>query len=346
VPALSGGAVPLQRLQVGSPDSLLRVPGYPWLFTSSLLWHTARWGGLFTTSYLVTALANSPILTQVAGALLFVPMLVGGLIAGAISDRFERRRMVLTVQAALVPVELGMFLAVHTGVVRVWMAMPFMFALGIGGLVNMTAQRPLIYEMVGPRHAPAAMAIESTAQAGSSMIGTLLGGVLISRLGLSAGFAGMAGLLCISLVLLWLMPDPDRAARQRDRAPESGFSVRSQLATSAGLVRRSELLRGTLGITIVMNILLVLFGVVGFTFLGVRDYPAIDPPNVSVRTNYSGANADIIESQITEPLEKAINGIAGIKNITSSSSQGSSNINVEFDLGIELEAAANVPEYS
>ncbi|MGH2648141.1 MAG: efflux RND transporter permease subunit, partial [Ginsengibacter sp.] len=92
---------------------------------------------------------------------------------------------------------------------------------------------------------------------------------------------------------------------------------------------------------IVMNLVIVLFGVIGFKFLGVRDYPAIDPPNISVRTSYSGANSDIIESEITEPLEKAINGIAGVKNITSSSSQGSSSINVEFDLGIDLETAAN-----
>src|SRR6188768_2805949 len=94
-------------------------------------------------------------------------------------------------------------------------------------------------------------------------------------------------------------------------------------------------------LAIVLNIILVLFGAIGFSFLGVRDYPAIDPPNISVRTGYSGANAEIVESQITEPLEKSINGIAGIKNITSSSSQGSSNINVEFDLGVDLEAAAN-----
>ena len=92
---------------------------------------------------------------------------------------------------------------------------------------------------------------------------------------------------------------------------------------------------------IVMNIILVVFGVIGFSFLGVRDYPAIDPPNVNVSTTYSGANADIIESQITEPLEKAINGIAGIKNITSSSSVGRSNINIEFQLTVDLEAAAN-----
>jgi multidrug efflux pump len=90
-----------------------------------------------------------------------------------------------------------------------------------------------------------------------------------------------------------------------------------------------------------MNIVIVVFGLIGFKFLGVRDYPAIDPPNISVRTSYPGANADIIETQITEPLEKAINGIAGIKNITSSSSNGSSNINVEFELGENLESAAN-----
>lgn len=94
-------------------------------------------------------------------------------------------------------------------------------------------------------------------------------------------------------------------------------------------------------LAIVMNIIIVVFGVIGFNFLGVRDYPAIDPPNVNVSTSYSGANADIIESQITEPLEKAINGIAGIKNITSSSSVGRSNINIEFELSIDLEAAAN-----
>lgn len=94
-------------------------------------------------------------------------------------------------------------------------------------------------------------------------------------------------------------------------------------------------------LAIVMNIIIVIFGLVGFTFLGVRDFPAIDPPVVNVRTSYPGANSDIIETQITEPLEKAINGVAGIKNISSLSSQGSSNITVEFELSEDLEAAAN-----
>lgn len=91
----------------------------------------------------------------------------------------------------------------------------------------------------------------------------------------------------------------------------------------------------------VMNLLIILFGVVGYNFLSVREYPAIDPPIVNVRTSYAGANADIIESQITEPLEKSINGIPGIKTINSSSNNGSSNISIEFEVDQDLEAAAN-----
>ncbi len=94
-------------------------------------------------------------------------------------------------------------------------------------------------------------------------------------------------------------------------------------------------------LAVVLNLILILFGYIGFSALGVRDFPAIDPPNITVRTSYPGANAEIIESQITEPLEKAINGIAGIKNISSLSSQGNSNITVEFELSANLEEAAN-----
>ena len=93
--------------------------------------------------------------------------------------------------------------------------------------------------------------------------------------------------------------------------------------------------------SIVLSLIIVLLGVVGFRFLGVRLYPAIDPPVISVSTSYTGANAEIIESQITEPLEKSINGIEGVKSITSRSAIGSSSITVEFDLGADLEKAAN-----
>jgi len=92
---------------------------------------------------------------------------------------------------------------------------------------------------------------------------------------------------------------------------------------------------------VVCSIVIIIFGAIGYSFLGVREYPAIDPPVVNVRTSYTGANAEIIEQQVTEPIEKAVNGVEGVKNITSSSSQGSSSITVEFELGVDLEKAAN-----
>ena len=91
----------------------------------------------------------------------------------------------------------------------------------------------------------------------------------------------------------------------------------------------------------VMSIIILLFGLIGFDFLGIREYPSLDPPVITVRTNYTGANAEVIESQITEPIEKAINGIAGIRSISSASNQGSSVITVEFGLETDLEASAN-----
>ena len=91
----------------------------------------------------------------------------------------------------------------------------------------------------------------------------------------------------------------------------------------------------------VFSIIIMLFGAIGFNFLGVREYPSIDPPIITVRTAYTGASSQVIESQITEPLEKAINGIAGIRSISSASNQGTSNITVEFNLDVDLEAAAN-----
>src|SRR3569833_1193246 len=91
----------------------------------------------------------------------------------------------------------------------------------------------------------------------------------------------------------------------------------------------------------VMSVVIVVFGIMGYKFLGIRDFPSVDPPIISVSTSYSGANADVIESQITEPLEKSINGVPGIRNISSTSSVGSSRITVEFNLDADLATAAN-----
>ena len=234
----------------GTLSDLLAVHGYRPLCVSSFLWHTTRWGGLFSTSYLLTQIANSPLLNQVAGALIFAPMLVGGLFAGIVSDRFDRRRLLLAAQLTLIPISLLMFVLVQSGQVRVWMTFPFMFAVGIGGLLNMTAQRPLIYETVGDRLAARALTIETTAQAAAAVVATLLGGVLIQEAGIGASFAGMAILLCLSAALLRVVPSPQAAGA--GSAPP--VSMASQVRASAELVRRSRRLVALLGVTVIQNV--------------------------------------------------------------------------------------------
>ena len=91
----------------------------------------------------------------------------------------------------------------------------------------------------------------------------------------------------------------------------------------------------------VLTIIILLFGLIGYTTLGVREYPSVDNPIISVTCSYPGANAEVIENQITEPLEQNINGIPGIRSLSSTSQQGQCRITVEFELSVDLQTAAN-----
>ncbi len=126
-----------------------------------------------------------------------------------------------------------------------------------------------------------------------------------------------------------------------DQQPETVFRYthNSQLTTHRMNLSELSLRRPVLAI--VCSILIIIFGLIGYSFLSVREYPAIDPAVINVKTTYVGADPGIIEQQITEPLEKIINGVQGVVNITSTSTQGASNITVEFELGVDLERAAN-----
>jgi multidrug efflux pump len=93
--------------------------------------------------------------------------------------------------------------------------------------------------------------------------------------------------------------------------------------------------------TIVLSTVVTLLGLIGLRLIGVREYPAIDSPVISINANYTGANAEAIEAQITEPIEEAVNTVAGVKSLTSTSRDGASRIRVEFELGVDLDAAAN-----
>ncbi|MEM1204842.1 MAG: efflux RND transporter permease subunit [Acidobacteriota bacterium] len=94
-------------------------------------------------------------------------------------------------------------------------------------------------------------------------------------------------------------------------------------------------------LAVVVSLVIVIFGLISFRFLGVREYPSVDPPIITVSTSYTGANADIVESQITQVLEEKVNSVPGVKSLTSTSREGRSTLTVEFELGVDLETAAN-----
>jgi multidrug efflux pump len=92
---------------------------------------------------------------------------------------------------------------------------------------------------------------------------------------------------------------------------------------------------------VVISLLLLAFGLLAFERLPLREYPDIDPPIVSIRTVYTGASAEVVESRITQVIEDRIAGIEGIETIESSSRDGFSSINIEFSLNRDIDAAAN-----
>jgi MFS family permease len=209
----------------------------------------------------VTSITGSPFLSQLVGASIFAPMLLGGIAAGVLSDRLDRHRLIFAVQAVLIPVSLVMFVLVQTGAVRVWMVFPFMLALGMGGLINMTSQRTLLYDTVGPALAPRALTLDNVGMAVASIASTLLGGGLIQAIGIGSAFGMLSGAMCLSLVLVYRVPRPDRPASSVAKvslvslmSPGSLASLRDQVGLSLGLMRRSPSLRSMLGVTVVMNL--------------------------------------------------------------------------------------------
>ena len=240
-------------LALPAPTRLIAVPGFARLFVSGWLSHMTRWGGLFLGSLVVTQLTDSPVLNQLVGACVFAPMLLGGLVAGALSDRVDRRRLVLATQAASIPVAVAMAVVAQLGLVQVWMVLVFTLAIGFGGVVNMTGLRPLMYEVAGPTFAARALALDSAGVASASMAGALAGGALVDAVGTGAAFGLLALLLCASTTLLRSVPStvvppvPAAAAGPGPRFDE-------QLQASLGLLRRSPRLASVLGVTIVMNL--------------------------------------------------------------------------------------------
>ncbi|MFN0148627.1 MAG: MFS transporter [Dehalococcoidia bacterium] len=236
-PALAAGAF-----------GALQVPAFGYLWASGWCWNITRWMSIFLCSFLVNDITGSPFLVQLVGAAFFMPMFLGGAIAGAVADRFDRRRTILRQLLLLIPLALVMGVLVTRGVIEAWMTYPFMVAVGLGGVVDMTSRRALVFDLVGDARATNALALESMSMAGGNTLGSLFGGAVINFVGLGEAFFLIAALYVASYLLLLRVPSPPAQRQGR------GASMRADLAEGLRVIRRSEALVGILGVTVIVNL--------------------------------------------------------------------------------------------
>ncbi|MFE9445789.1 MFS transporter [Streptomyces sp. NPDC006602] len=225
----------------------------PKVLISSWLWHLTRWDGLFLGTYLVTHLGGRPIDNQLAGFAMFSPMLLGAYVASRTRRDVEPRRLVLFTELALLPISAVMIAVVSTGAVQTWMVYLFELAYGFGGLVNMTAQRELLFRIAGPEHSHRALSAEMAGLASATMLGPLIGGVTIGMFGLGAAFAVPTVLLGCSTVLLWRATRGMPADAPATAGPDS-TSTAAPGPTGWQLLRRSPALRVVLLVTVICNL--------------------------------------------------------------------------------------------
>lgn len=214
------------------------------LLVSSWLWHLTRWGGLFLGAYLVTHLGGPPIANQFVGVAMFAPMLLGSYVSSR--NNFAPRKLVFVTELVLLPISVLMTVLVATGGVHMWMVYPFELAYGFGGMVNMTAQRELLFRIGGPLGSTRVLNTELTGMASAMMLGPLVGGVTIAAFGLGVAFAVPVVLLSLSAPLMWISTRRLPADLPR-AAPSGGMS-------DMRLLRRSRMLVVILLVTVICNL--------------------------------------------------------------------------------------------
>jgi hypothetical protein len=220
----------------------------PWLLISSWMWHLTRWGGLFLGTYLVTHLGGEPIANQFVGVAMFAPMLLGAYVSSRVD--VDSRRLVLVTELVLLPISVLMAVLVASGAVATWMVFPYELAYGFGGMVNMTAQRALLFRIGGPLRATRVLNTELAGMASAMMLGPLIGGITIAKFGLGVAFCVPVALLACSAPLLWL---------STRRIPAHPLAVVPLAAATAGgnawqLVRSSRPLAVILLVTLICNL--------------------------------------------------------------------------------------------
>ncbi|MDH4147919.1 MAG: MFS transporter [Acidimicrobiia bacterium] len=226
----------------------LHVRPFPRLWAAGWVWHACRYMGIFVSSYQVNQLTGSPLLVQLVGAAFFAPMFFGGVLAGTISDRFDRKRTITRQLAVLGPAALAMGALVASERAPVWAIYLFVGAIGTGNVVDMTSRRTLVIDLVGPSLVTNVVALESLALHAGTTIGGLSGGAVIAWLGVGPVYMVIGALYLAAVGLFRVAPSqpvsPDAPAR---------LPLRADIAAGLVLLRTHPLLRSVLGVTVLMN---------------------------------------------------------------------------------------------
>lgn len=215
-----------------------------------LLWHLCRWGVAFLGTYLVNEMTGSPRMVQLAGTVLYAPLLVGGVLGGVISDRFDRLATVRVQLLLLLPLTILVGVLVRADRLEVWMLYLYLFIVGIGWVTDMTSRRALVFDLVGPSRLDGAMAMESLSLSMGMVLGALVGGYAVEAVGIGASYFCIAGFLLLALLALWPVQSPPTTRRiSNDHPVRDLFEGLQLLRTNRGLV-------GILGVTVIGNFFL------------------------------------------------------------------------------------------
>ena len=224
-----------------------QAPYFARVLVSGGLWNITRWMNLFLAAFLAADLTDSPILLQLVGAALFAPFLLGGLLGGLLSDRFDRRLTVIGYLLFLTPVSLGLAALVLSDAIRIWMLYPFALVAGFGWVVDLTTRRALVADIVGDHLVTNAFSLETLSSSLGGVVGALGGGALVGLIGVGEAYTAVAALHLAAIAVLLTVPSPPR--RHQITRP-----WRRELRAGIAMLPRHRPLVSILGVTVVVNL--------------------------------------------------------------------------------------------
>lgn len=210
----------------------------------------------FLGTFLINELTGSPRLVQLAGTMLYAPLLLGGVLGGLVSDRFERLLTVRIQLGVLIPLSLAIGLLVRADRAPIWAIYVYMFLVGIGWVTDMTSRRALVFDLVGDDRIDHAMAMESLSLSSGMVLGALFGGSAVAAVGVGSAYFLIAGLLALAFLLLAPVKSPPVVRRQGSPDPNKKLSPLRDLIDGVRALRAQRGVFSILGVTVIANFFL------------------------------------------------------------------------------------------